>query len=344
MGGITLVTGATGFIGAYVVRRLLAEDANVRVFVRAPERLEPGVRERVQIVQGDIRSARDFQAAVRGTETVLHLAACARAWSSDPCEFREANVDAVDSMLRASATESVQRLVHVSTILALPPYRPASVRHGYAKLTPYEATKQAADRLVEAYESSGRHAVIVHPTRVYGRGPFTDANAVAKTIWLYLNGRFRVRISDGNALANYVHVEDVAEGILLAARRGRSGAHYVLGGPDNVSLADLLGLVDELAGLHRRVLALPPAIAFSVARAAELWGRLGGQAPLTPGWIRIFLEDRRVDIGPARRELGYDPRPLWRGITEVLEWLEAESLFKRRRQPPVLAARVAHSR
>ncbi len=321
MGGVTLVTGATGFIGTHLVRRLMTEGAAVRILVRAPERLHPDLRDQVGVVRGDIRDARAVGAAIRGVDTVLHLAACARAWARHESEFSEVNVDAVRVLLDAAARESIARLVHVSTILTLPPYRPAPVGVRHHVPTPYEATKQAGERLVEAYAASGRHAVIVHPTRVFGRGPFNDANAVAKLISLYVRGRFRIRIADGDVLGNYVHVDDVARGIVLAARRGRSGAHYVLGGHENVSLAGLLRLVDELADVHHHVLALPPSVAFAVAHAAALWGRLGGRVPITPGWVRTYLEDQRVDIGPARRDLGYGPRPLRQGVAETLAWL-----------------------
>lgn len=321
MGRLTLVTGATGFIGNYLVRRMLTEGTGIRVLVRTPERLDADVRSQVEIVRGDIRSTAAVERAVRGAHTILHLAAHARAWSRTPSDFTAVNVQGVERLLDAAAHEEVRRLVHVSTILTLPPYRTAPACGRHAAPTPYESSKLAGERLVEAYAAGGRHAVIVHPTRVFGPGPLTDANGVTKMIAFYLRGRFRLRIADGDVLANYVHAEDVAYGIMRAAESGRSGAHYVLGGEENVSLAALLALVGELAGIHHGVLALPPFAAFAVARAAELWGRLGGRPPLTPSWVRSFLEDRRVDITPTRQELGYAPRSLRQGLRETIAWL-----------------------
>jgi farnesol dehydrogenase len=331
MNDLTLVTGATGFIGRYVVRQLLQEDELVRVLVRDPCALEPAARDRVQIVQGDIRDGRSVAAAVQGVDRIIHLAACARAWSRDPTEFETVNVDAVERLLDAAHCAQVQRLVHVSTIVTLTPHRAAPVTDRYKTPTPYEATKVAGERLVEAYAASGRHAVIVHPTRVYGPGPLTDANGVSKLFALYLRGRFRFRLDDKDVLGNYVHAGDVAAGILLAARRARSGAHYILGGPENASIADLLRLLDELAGVHHLVLRLPKRAAFAYAHAAELWGHLGGSVILTPGWVRTFLEDHRVDIGPARREIGYRPRSLRQGTAETIAWLRRAGHVKGRR-------------
>src|SRR2546427_596110 len=160
-------------------------------------------------------------AAVRGAETVLHLAACARAWARDPAEFTAVNVHTVERLLESAHAAGVSRLVHVSTMLTLPPGRPAPLDGLAARPTPYEESKRAGERLVESYAAAGRHAVIVHPTRVYGSGPCNDANAVTRVIALYLRGRFRVRLDDGDVLASYVHAADVADGIRGAARAER---------------------------------------------------------------------------------------------------------------------------
>ena len=321
-GGRTLVTGATGFIGSYVLRQLLADGVATRVLVRRPELLPADVRARVDVVRGDMRDRAAVWAAVGkgGRDTVLHLAACARAWSRDPAEFTAVNVDAVETLLEACYAAGVERLVHVSTILTLPPRRPAPVTGLAARPTAYEASKRAGERLVESYAAAGRHAVIVHPARVYGPGPCNDANAVTRVIDLYRRGRFRVRLDDGDVLGSYVHAADVADGIRRAAAAGRSGAHYVLGG-DNLSFRTFLALVGELTRVRRRVVALPRPAALAAGYLALWCGRLGGAAPITPGWIRVFLEDRPADIEPARRDLGYVARPVRAGVAETIAWL-----------------------
>lgn len=320
MNDLTLVTGATGFIGSYVVRDLVARGRPVRVLARRPELLGDQLVRRLDVHRGDVRDAAALTRAVQGASTVLHLAACARAWSRDPLEFAAVNVSAVETLLEAAYDAGVDRLVHVSTVLTLPPHQAAPVGGAAREPTPYEESKLAGERLVESYAAQGRHAVIVHPTRVYGPGPLHDANAVTRIIAQYLAGRFRVRLADGDVLGNYVHAADVATGIQLAAERGRGGSHYLLGG-ENVSFRRFLELLEELTGVRRRVFALPRRAALAFARAAQLWGRLGGAAPITPGWVRVFLEDRRVDVEPTRVALQYRPRPLRQGLTETLAWL-----------------------
>jgi nucleoside-diphosphate-sugar epimerase len=318
-----LVTGATGFIGSHLLPLLLEDGAAVRVLVRSPQLLAPALRSRLEVVEGDIRDRTAMQRAVTGADTVLHLAACARAWMHDRDAYRAINVEAVESLLDAAYRSEVRRLVHVSTILTLPPFKAAPVRGEAARPSPYEKTKREGEQLVESYARSGRHAVIVHPTRVFGPGPLTDANGVTRAALLYLHGKLRVRLADRGVQSNYVYAADVAAGIRLGAARGRTGSHYVLGG-DNASFDEFLALVGELGGVRHRTVALPPAVALGVARVAEGWGRLGGTALITARWVRTFLEDRRADIGPARRDLDYRPRSLREGLETTISWLREE--------------------
>jgi farnesol dehydrogenase len=318
-----MVTGATGFIGGYLIRQLVERGKSVRAFVRRPEAIDPQVKTGIEVLKGDIRDRDAVSEAVRGADTVMHLAAFARAWSPNPSEFYDANVWAVEGLLEAAARHGLRRLVHVSTALTCPLASPSGAggRIRTRALTPYERTKLEGERLVEAFAREHSQAVIVHPTRVYGPGPLTDANGVTKTVALYLRGAFRFRIADGDVRANYVHVADVATGIRLAAENGRNGAHYVLGSDTNLSFREFLARVAEISGVHRRVLALPPAAALAIGHLGQLWGRMSGATSLTPGWIRVFLEDIPFDISATRREIGYEPRDLTAGLRETIDWL-----------------------
>jgi farnesol dehydrogenase len=319
-----LVTGATGLIGRYVVEQLLAADRPVRVLARAPERLAPGFIGRVRVLRGDLAQAPLPLRAFDGVDAVLHLAACTRAWSRDPGEFTAVNVRAVERLLDAAARAGVRRVVHASTVLTLPAFRPAR-GDSSRTATPYEETKLLGERLVDAYAASGGDAVIVHPTRAYGPGPLNDANGVTRLVALYLDSPVVFRLDDGDVQANYVHAADVAHGILRAADHGRRGAHYVLGG-ENRSLRGLLELVAALSGVRRRVVTLPRTAALAAAHAALVWGRLGGTPFITPDWVRTYFEDQRVDVRASCHELGYRYRPLDRGLQETIAWLRHRRL------------------
>lgn len=311
MSGLTLVTGATGFIGRRLTRRLLELGRPVRVLVRRPAGLPPAIASRVELAHGDLRNGAAVEAALAGVDTVLHLAACARAWTRDIDEFRQVNVQAVARLLDAAERRGVRRFVHVSSVLTLPEL--AVPGGGPA----YVVTKREGERLV----ARRGHAVIVHPARVFGPGPLSDANAVTRVIAGYMAGRFRFRLADGGVQGNYVHVDDVVEGLILAADSGRPGGHYILGS-ENVSLAGLLACVARVTGVRRRVVRLRPGAATAVAAAAELWGRCGGRAFLTRDWVSLFLQDQRVDCGATRAALGYRPRGLEQGVRETVRWLQ----------------------
>ncbi len=318
----TLVTGASGFIGRQLVRQLVDAGERVRIICRHPDALIREHGSLVEAVQGDIIDRDAMVRAMDGVGTVFHLAGCARAWSRNPREFWDVNVTGTELLLELASRAGVDRIVHVSTVLTLPELRRTWLPDGNRKPTEYEHTKLMGERLVLSFKASGGDAVIVHPTRVYGPGPLTDANGVTKMIALYLAGRFRLRVADGDVPGNYAHVEDVVRGMILAAHWGRSGAHYVLGG-ENASIRDLFELVMELTGVKRRMMAVPPTAAIGVGHLSEFWGRLGGQVLITADWVRVYLEDQGVDITPTARELGYAPRPLRVGLAQTLDWLGA---------------------
>ena len=173
------------------------------------------------------------------------------------------------------------------------------------------------------YVSAGHDAVIVRPTRVYGPGPWNDANGTTRLIALYLNGKLRIRLRDGDVRSNYVHVDDVARGIELAARHGRCGAAYNLGG-ENASLRGFLDAVAEVSAVRRVMVPIAPGVVLPAAVLAKAWCRLGGRTSLTPEWLNYFLEDRPVDCGMAREDLGYAPAPLRDGLRRTVAWLQRQ--------------------
>lgn len=136
-----------------------------------------------------------------------------------------------------------------------------------------------------------------------------------------------IRLADRDVPANYVHVADVARGILLAADRGEPGGRYVLGG-ENASLAELLGLVAAISGRRIVSVPLPRGLALTIAQVARAGGWFGLPVPITPDWVRLFLEDHAIDIDPTRRSLGFQPRSLRAGLEETIAWLH-----RRFRQP-----------
>ena len=319
-----LVTGATGFVGAALVRRITARRrADVTVLVRDPRRLHPALADRVRVVTGDLDDPAAMDHAVQGVDMVIHLAALAAATAPSDADYRRINVDAVARLLDASRRHGVGRVVHVSSIVARPPARPLRVAGFSGRPTPYAASKAAAETVVRRHVDDGADAIIVRPARVYGPGPCNDANGVTRLVAMYLRGALPVRPADGDVQASYVHVDDLAAGIEAAAWRGTGGAAYDLGG-ENISLRGLLQLVRDLSGVSRPVVPVPPQALLPAAWLALACSRLGGRASLTPAWLGNFLEHRPVGSERARAELGYRPRPLRDGLAGTIAWLRAQ--------------------
>lgn len=316
---VVAVTGGTGVIGSHLVHRLATDGVRVRALARrpaaelpAPLRL-PGV----ELVRGDIADADAVARTVRGAGVVYHLAGCAKPWVRDPTEYHRVNVVGTSLVCDLTAAAGVSRVVYASTNLV----EPAESGATRPLLTDYQRTKAEAERVVHRHVARGLHAVIARPGRVFGPGPLGPANSVTVLIDQYRRGRFRTRLADGDARANWVFVGDVVEGMLRAARAGGAGVAYTLGGA-NLSVREFLEIVAEVTGRARTVVPLPIPLARLVAGIAELAARFGGTPFITRDWVELFARDWPSSSALAERDLGYAPRPLRDGIAATLRWLE----------------------
>jgi farnesol dehydrogenase len=322
-----LLTGATGFLGRTVARRLAARGHALRVLARATSRTDglPGIAE---IAPGDVTDAASVREAVRGCEAVVHMAALVRIWVPDPERFEAVNVGGLRSAL-AAAREAGVRLVYTSSFIALgpsgegrldaerehpgPPYRNA-----------YERTKAEADALARRAAADGQDVVIVYPGVVYGPGDMTEGNIVARLVADHLDGRLPALVGPGDRRWSYAFAEDVAEGHALALEKAESGERYVLGGED-ATLTRLFSLVQEMTGHAPPRLHLPYAAASIVGRLQWLWAEATGHPPqLTHGEVGVFREHWACDSTRAIERLGYRPRPLAEGLRETIAWLRRE--------------------
>jgi nucleoside-diphosphate-sugar epimerase len=316
----TLVTGAAGFIGGRLVERLVRDGRKVRVFVRRVNSTIERLRDSVDIAVGDIRDTAAVRDACRNVEVAYHLAALAKPWSKDPAEFFDVNVTGTYNVCRAAEELGVRRLVHMSTALVCPPPGERSGTN-VTKLTIYQRSKAEGESMVRSFLDRGGDAVIVRPARVFGPGMQTPGNTVTRLVDLYRRGRFRFRISDYNARANYVLVDDVVDGMQRAERHGISGEAYALGGAD-CTLLEFLEKIEHAGAKRRHVVSVPLPIAGIVAFAFELSGFLGFEPEISRDWVTLLAVDWPVSSEKAERALGYIPTPLDDSVRITLEWLK----------------------
>jgi len=331
------VTGSTGFIGTKLVNELVNRGHTVHALTRGSSNKDGLSHERIKLEIGDIQDRASLERGMKGCTQVYHLAAYAKNWSKDPSVFFKQNVEGMRNVFAAAKQSGVKRVVFTSTIVAFGPTLPGVVgnedmpRITRRYYTEYEETKSIAEHEALKEAAGGFPVVIVNPTRVYGPGKLTEGNSVSLMIDMYDRGKVPVLLNHGTNIGNYVLVDDLVRGHILAMERGRIGERYILGG-ENASLADIFRYVDAVSGKRHFQVSLPPAIAMLYGgfekKKAE-W--LGLYPQITPGWVETFLQDWVYSTAKAERELGYTIVPLKEGIRMTYEWLMQLRTSKRKR-------------
>jgi nucleoside-diphosphate-sugar epimerase len=322
------VTGATGFVGLGLCLQLRERGDDVRALVRDPRRAEVLARAGVELCEGDLDAAPDVLArGMDRCDVVFHLAALA-APAGDPRDFERINVDGTRRVLDAAAGADVARVVHTSTAAVLGPSSGAPLDEEEVRTAPffgdYERTKAAAEDVVRERAATDLDVVIVNPTRIYGPTLLRPPPAFNRVVSAYLRGLWRVLPADGSALGNYVTVQDVIRGHLLAAERGRRGERYLLGG-ENASWRALFAAIERAAGRERWLVPVPASVLRAIAVAAAAGARIIGRStPISEVWVDRFLADWAFSTAKAERELGYRPTPLATGLEHTVGWLREQ--------------------
>ena len=309
---------------------LLVRGQSVRALAR-PTSKRPATAERLEWVTGDILDRDSLRRGITGCTEVFHLAAYARNWAEDPSLFFRLNVEGARNVFEVAVEAGVRRIVYTSTVVVFGPTPRGVVgNEEMPRTTPrffteYEESKVVAEREALQLTSKGFPIVVVHPTRAYGPGKLTEGNSVSLMIDQYDRGRFPALPGRGENVGNYVLVDDLVEGHVLAMEKGTVGERYILGG-ENTSLKGLLRLVDELTKRRHVQVGLPRSVAMLYAGFEKRKAEWFGVYPrITPGWVEMFLVDWAYSSAKAERELGYRITPLREGVRRTLDWLHRGS-------------------
>lgn len=330
------VTGATGFIGTRLVEAMVQRGQPVRALSRR-DHVEPPPgsdgpspldHELVEVVRGDITDRDSLVRGMEGCRRVFHLAAYAKVWARDPSTYVRLNIEGMRNVFAAAEQHGVERVVLTSTVRTLGPRPPGVIgdeempRATDRYLTEYEETKTIAEAEALKRAAEGFPVVVVNPTRVYGPGHLTEGNSLARLIDDYDRGRVPILPNRGVNVGNYVMVDDVVDGHLLAMEKGRIGQRYILGG-ENASLKEFFRTIDRVSGKRHFQLPLlraaPLVFAWLQKKRAE-W--FGVYPTITPGWVRTFFVDWAYRSDKAIQELGYAPMSLEEGIRITYQWVQ----------------------
>lgn len=317
-----LLTGASGFVGAAVARALLRHGYRVRAMVRAssPRGNLDGLD--AEIVTGDLLDRASLDRAMAGVGAVVHVAADYRIWAADPEEIVRNNRLGTGNIVAAALAAGVERMVYTSSVATLRPddHVPADETR---TATPeqavgaYKRSKVEAERMVtDAVAQDGLPAVLVLPSTPIGPRDVRPT-PTGRIVIEAASGRMPAFVESG---LNLVHVDDVAEGHVLALQRGRIGERYILGGQD-VSLREMLATIAGLVGRKAPTISLPRGPLFPLAWANEQLARLTGREPfLTLDGLRMAAHNMYFTSARAEAELGYRARPYAEALGDAIAW------------------------
>lgn len=319
-----VLTGGTGHIGNVLVRKLLRRGEKVRAVVPSWEDRMPLDGLQVEIVDGDVRDVDSLIRAFEGSDLVYHLAGIVAITTGKRELLHEVNVEGTRNVVRACLETGVPRLVYTSSIHAIVeppkgtvidetlPFDPERTMGDYAR------SKALGTLEVLKGAEAGLDAVIVCPTGVIGPYDYAPSE-MGQMMILVATGKLKAYL-DG--AYDFVDVRDVAEGLILAAERGRRGEAYILSG-ERITVPDLLSLLEDATGAKGPSLKVPFVLARVMAIFTPLYYRARKTKPLfTEYSVHVLGGDCFTTCDKAKRELGYSPRPLRESVRATIRWFE----------------------
>ncbi len=318
-----LVTGASGFVGGAITRKLLTEGHSVTALVRAGSENRIPQDPNIEIVTGGVTDKLSVQKAVSGVEGVFHVAAVYSFWHRDPSETYRTNVDGTETVLREAKKAGVRRAVLTSTVATLkwPGKHALAVESSIASLEDlpghYKRSKLMAEQSALSLNGQGFEVVVTNPTAPFGPGD-ARPTPTGRLVLEFLNHRFPGYVNTG---LNVCDVDDVAAGHLLAFFKGRPGQRYILGS-ENLSLRGIYDRLAGITGLRRRPFRVPFALAMAVGAIDSLLeGKILRREPYIPvEGLRVAKHPMFVDCTKAVVELGLPTRPATESLRRSAEW------------------------
>jgi dihydroflavonol-4-reductase len=322
-----LLTGATGFVGAAVLRQLLDRGDQVRVLVResSDRRNLEGLD--CEIYLGDLNDKDSLKAPLNECQAVFHVAADYRIWARHPEEMTKTNVTGTQNIMTAALFANVEKIIYTSSVATLginPDGSPGDEETPSSLDTmtgTYKKSKFLAEQVVQRLIiEQSLPAIIVNPSAPIG----------PRDIKPTPTGRMIVQAARGEMPAfvdtglNVVHVDDVARGHLLAFDHGIIGERYILGGED-LTLKAILELVAEVTGKKAPTMCIPHNVVLPIAYLAEAWARLtNAMEPFaTVDGVNMAKKKMYFSSAKAEAQLGYAHRPAIEAIQDAIKWFGA---------------------
>jgi dihydroflavonol-4-reductase len=316
------VTGGTGFIGRHLVRKLRDRGDEVVALVRTPSKATDITALGAHVVEGDLSDENAIRQGVAGCESVFHVGATYKVGvpKSEHEAMWDANVRGTERVLDAATEAGATRIIHVSTGNVYGNTRGQVVEEGYVRPQPpdflsyYDRTKYEAHQVALDRIAKGAPIIIVQPGGVYGPD---DHSELGNMIDQARTGKLKLRLFPETGF-NFIYVEDVADGILLAHDKGRIGEAYNIAG-EKATMGELVKKVSELSGRKPPSITMPAAMMKMAIPVGPVVGKIMGFPPnlgeliKTSDGVTFWMTDKK-----ARDELGFEPRGLDTGLRQTL--------------------------
>jgi len=318
------VTGGTGFIGQRVVEKLLARHDTVYALARSDESARALAAQGCTVVRGDITNVESMRAGMAGSDIVFHMAAW---YEYDPDAMLKAeaiNVGGTRNVLRLAHELGIPKIVYTSTVAVFGDTHGQLVDENFYQggpfLTEYDRTKWLAHyKVALPLIEKGAPIIIVMPGVVYGPG---DTSLIGEMMKLFYRGL--PALPGPDMMMTYAHVDDIAEGHILAAEKGAIGESYILAGPA-IPLGEMVDFWGHLTGKPAPLLRIPSQF---IKPFGPLVGAVGGVLPLPPVFNREVINMLGATYiarsDKARAQLGWQTRPLQTGMLETFQWIEQQ--------------------
>lgn len=318
----TLVTGGSGFVGSHIVRQLAAQGRKVRVLLRKSSNQEAISGLPIEIVYGDVLDADSLRVAMKGCGTVFYSVVDPRFWLTDTTPIYRNNVDGLVNAMDVALECGIQRFIFTSTMgtLGINPDGPVTEDIPFNWLDrapPYiRARLEAENRFLAYCRDKGLPGVAMCIANTYGPddyGPTPHNHA----LWEVASGKMPTNFDVGQPT---VDIRDAAQAALLAERHGRVGERYIIAN-EYVRNRDFFTMATEMCG-KKPPLFLPYRLSYALAWAIEGVMKLLRRKDYLVSTDAVFLSDvfGELDSGKARRELGWNPRPLRETVRDAIAW------------------------
>ncbi|MBN1368620.1 MAG: NAD-dependent epimerase/dehydratase family protein [Dehalococcoidaceae bacterium] len=322
-----LVTGASGHLGANLIRRLIKEGAGVRVLQHQTRRALEGLD--IEIYKGDVTDSVSIKPAFKNVDTVFHLAASISIHSGSYRQLERINVAGTRNVVNHCLDSGVSRLVHFSSIHATGKGKlderlnKNTVDTVIPDYPAYDRSKAMSEFEMYSGLEKGLNAVIIRPTAVLGPYDF-QPSYLGRAIIKLVEHKLPALVSGGY---DWVDARDVVSGAVTAWQRAKPGSCYLLAG-HRATFCELASLLEEITGIAKPRVTCPRWLAYCAAPLLNAGDRLRGSEPLfTSVSIKAMGEKREISCRKASRELGYEPRPLKTTLADTLEWFKHHGMI-----------------